>query len=53
MLKSIPPRVYIAAFIVLIVGLALCRKGDVKAAIKAFGIEFSIDAKDPASQQSH
>ena len=44
-----PPRAYlfgIGVLALLVVGFALYRKGDVKAGLKMFGIELSIEAKD-------
>jgi hypothetical protein len=48
-LRSAPPRVFlfgIGSLALLILGFALYTKGEVKAAFKMLGIEFSIEAKD-------
>jgi hypothetical protein len=47
--RSAPPRVYlfgIAAMALLLIGFAVYEKSDVKAALKMFGIELSIETKD-------
>jgi hypothetical protein len=49
MVKSIPPFVYLFIIGILVLGLiafAIYFKGDVKAAVKMLGVEFSIDVKD-------
>ena len=54
--RSTPPRFYffaIGTLALLLLGFALYIKGDVKARFKLLGIEFSIDAKDRASNQKH
>jgi hypothetical protein len=46
-----PLRAYLfglGALTLLLVGFALHRKGDVKAGLKMFGIELSIEARDNA-----
>jgi hypothetical protein len=50
--RSAPSRVYlfgIGVLALLLVGFAVYTKGDVKAAVKMFGIELSIEAKDHPS----
>lgn len=53
MTKSpVPLRLYwftISTFALLVLGVALYRKGDVKAALKMVGIEISIEAKESAA----
>lgn len=56
-LTSIPPRVYMfsvgAIVLVTLIGLAIYVNGDVKANVKMFGLEFSIDTRARASGQTH
>jgi hypothetical protein len=50
--RSAPPHVYffgIGVLALLLVGFALYTKGDVKAAVKIFGIEVSIETKNHPS----
>jgi hypothetical protein len=53
----IPPRVYIfsigAIVLVTLIGLAIYVNGDVRANVKMFGFEFSIDTRARASGQTH
>ena len=42
---------YIGTFALLIVGLALYLKGEVKAGLKLYGLELSIETKEPSKKR--